>query len=118
VVLPNNQNVKVEIADSKLKRAKGLMYRKHLDKNSGMLFIFNDKAKHIFWMKNTLIALDIIWMDENFKIIDITHNAQPCNTTLCQTYMPALPAKYALEVNGKYSEEQSIKVGDFLKIVE
>lgn len=116
IVLPNNQIIKIEVADSALKRAKGLMYRKHLDENTGMLFIFDDQVKHIFWMKNTLIPLDMIWMNENFKIVDITGDVQPCTTTSCQTYMPASPAKYVLEVNGGYSKKQSIKIGDTLQL--
>lgn len=116
IVLPNAQIIKVEVADSTLKRAKGLMYRKHLDENTGMLFIFDDQTKHIFWMKNTLIPLDMIWVDENFKIVDISVNVQPCKTISCQTYMPASPAKYVLEVNGGYSEKQSIKIGDTLQL--
>lgn len=118
VVLPNNQSVKVGVADTAFKRAKGLMYQRYLDENSGMLFIFDDKAKHIFWMKNTLIALDMIWMDENLKVVDITYNVQPCNTDSCQTYMPSLPAKYVLEVNGGYSEKQNIKGGESLRLIK
>ena len=118
LILPNGHPINVNVADTTFGRTKGLMYRKHLDENSGMLFVFDDKTKHIFWMKNTLIALDIIWMDENLKIVDVTHNALPCNTKACQTYMPISPAKYALEVNGGYSERQNIKVGESLRLIE
>lgn len=115
VAFPNNTKIQIEIADTSLKRATGLMYRKSLPQNQGMLFIFDETAKHIFWMKNTLVPLDIIWLDENFKIVDISRSTPPCTTQKCQTYMPSSPAKYVLEVNSGISEQNNLKIGDQLK---
>lgn len=92
----------VEIADTTAKRARGLMYRKELGKNKGMLFIFPNSAKHSFWMANTKIPLDIIWMDENYNVVHVEKNVPPCsskNIILCPQYTPKTSAKYVLEVN-------------------
>jgi uncharacterized membrane protein (UPF0127 family) len=81
-----------------------------------MLFVYKNPAKYIFWMKNTLIPLDMIWLDENLKIVDITKNVPPCKTENCQTYMPKAKAQYILEVNAGYSDKQNINIGDTLKL--
>lgn len=117
LTLPNGSTISIEIADNPAKHAKGLMYRKYLDQNAGMLFIFDSPFKYAFWMKNTLIPLDIIWLDENMQIVDITYNTQPCKSDeRCKTYIPAKPAKYVLEVNAGFSERNNLKVGDTLKM--
>ena len=77
----NEKTFEVEIADTSLERAQGLMFRAELKEYQGMLFIFPISEKHSFWMKNTLIPLDIIWIDENKKIVYIYENAQPCRET-------------------------------------
>jgi uncharacterized membrane protein (UPF0127 family) len=104
--------VKVEIADTLKKRTVGLMDRQSLDEDSGMLFVFDLEAKHSFWMKNTLIPLDIIFIDSNNKIVDIKHNFEPCKKIICDTYASAEVAKYALEVNGGFSEKNNIRVNN------
>ncbi|MBI2057274.1 DUF192 domain-containing protein [Candidatus Pacearchaeota archaeon] len=68
----------VEIASTQEELSKGLMFRESLDENSGMLFIFQEERAYNFWMKNTLISLDIIWINSNKEVIFIEHNAQPC----------------------------------------
>ena len=70
----------VELARTESERDQGLMYRKELDKNKGMLFIFDKEGIYPFWMKNTLIPLDMIWIDSNNKIVFIAQNVQPCKT--------------------------------------
>ena len=103
--------INVEIADDNAEMEKGLMFREKLNENEGMLFVFGEEALHAFWMKNTLIPLDIIFIDENFDIIDIKH-AVPCKAEPCELYKPSKPAKYVLEVNEGFAEKNSIGVGD------
>ena len=103
--------VNVEIADDNNERMNGLMFRKNLDKNSGMLFVFDDEKNQTFWMKNTLIPLDIIFIGKDMKIVDIKH-ATPCNEDPCKLYQSSKPAKYALEVNGNFTIKNGIKVDD------
>lgn len=78
----NGYCFKLEIAKTVIERAKGLMFREKLDENKGMLFIFPTVEKHGFWMKNTLIPLDIIWIDESNKVVYIKKNVLPCKKKL------------------------------------
>ena len=89
----------VEIADSEKELIKGLMFRKNLDEDKGMLFIFTQPANYTFWMKNTLIPLDIIWIDENKAIVYIEENVPICEQDPCQTYTPNKEELYVLEIN-------------------
>src|SRR3989344_124116 len=85
---------KVEIASTSEELSKGLMFRENLNKNSGMLFIFHEEGIYGFWMKNTLIPLDIIWINSDKKIIFIKNNVLPCKTEICETFIPDENAKY------------------------
>jgi len=102
----------VEIADSQTKRLLGLMYRKNLDKNSGMLFIFEKENIYPFWMKNTFIPLDMIWIDEKQRVAFIKESAQPCKTNICPSTTPDKKAKYVLEINAGLTKELGINIGD------
>ena len=102
----------IEIADTMQKRETGLMNREYLASDVGMLFIFENEEVHSFWMKNTSITLDIIWIDGNNKIIFIKENAQPCKIEKCELFTPNEKAKYVLEINGGLTEEMGFDVGD------
>ncbi|MBU1111235.1 MAG: DUF192 domain-containing protein [Nanoarchaeota archaeon] len=106
--------VNVEIADTQNERNFGLMFRENLDENSGMIFIYEESDTYAFWMKNTLIQLDMIWINED-KIIIYIAEAEPCKADPCPTYAPEEPAKYILEVNQGFSQEHDINVGDKVK---
>lgn len=108
--------VQAEIADSEAEKTRGLMYRQSLAWESGMLFIFDEELLHSFWMKNTLIPLDIIWIDSDKNIVDITQNALPCKEEQeCESIIPVLEVKYVLEVNSGFTEQNKIRVGDKVK---
>lgn len=101
----------VESARTSAEQARGLMFRETLDKNKGMLFVFDDEQPRTFWMKNTKIPLDIIFISADKKIADIKKNFMPCKTQNCETHM-SKPAKYALEVNAGIVDENKITIGD------
>lgn len=103
--------VSVEIADNLEEQTVGLMYRTSLDENHGMLFVFENEEQKIFWMKNTKIPLDIIFIDADGVIVDMKENFQPCTVEECEKYY-SKPAQYALEVNAGFMEEKGIRVGD------
>ena len=103
--------INAEIADDSQEMAKGLMFRKHLNEDSGMLFIFENEEQQTFWMKNTLIPLDIIFIDKNFKIVDIRYTI-PCEKDPCRLYKSTKPAKYVLEMNGNFTSINKIKTGE------
>ncbi|MCK9467148.1 MAG: DUF192 domain-containing protein [Candidatus Absconditabacterales bacterium] len=103
----------VEVAKTDKERQKGLMDRQEMKKNKGMIFVFDEEKNYSFWMKDTLISLDIIRIDSLGKIVDI-QTASPCDATLCPTYIPQGNAKYVLEINAGMAEKKGIKIGDNL----
>ena len=107
--------INVEIADDSAKRTQGLMFREKLDDNAGMLFVFDDERHLSFWMKNTLIPLDMIFISKDLEIVDIKH-AAPCKKDPCALYKTVTPAKYVLEVNGNFTIKNNIKINDYINI--
>ena len=107
-----NNCFSVEIADTVQKREIGLMNRKNMPTDNGMFFIFKKEGVYNFWMKNTLIPLDIIWIDANLKIIYIEKKAQPCTIEQCETFGLKQKAKYVLEINGGLADKLGIKIGE------
>lgn len=108
----------VEVAETESQRNKGLMYRESLPQNAGMLFIFDKVGIYPFWMKNTLIPLDMVWISESGKITYISENVQPCSNSLeaiCKSVIPLSTAKYVLEVNSGVVKDLGIKIGDEVK---
>lgn len=101
----------VEVARNEQARRKGLMYREKLDLNEGMLFILDNEANHPFWMKNTKIPLDIIWINKDKKVVAVM-GADPCNIEDCPKYDPKVDSIYVLEINAGLADKHSIKVGD------
>lgn len=109
----NGHSYNLLIANDDKSRQIGLSNRKSLDKNTGMLFIFPDKNKYSFWMKNTQIPLDMIWVNDN-KIVYIVKNAPPQagkNDNL-PVYTPTADANYVLEINGGEIDKNKFKNGD------
>jgi len=107
-----DQCVDVQVVQTPEEMRKGLQFRSSLAKNAGMLFIFSESRRHSFWMKDTLISLDMIWMDGSQKVVHIARDVPPCQTTPCPTYTPIEPARYVLEVNAGYTDVLKIHVGD------
>ncbi len=112
VTSTTNIPITVEIADSLDEQAVGLMYRSELDNYHGMLFVFDDTKIRNFWMKNTKIALDILFIDENKNIIDIKENVAPCYDDPCPVYTSTDNAMYTLEVNAGFVKEHEIIAGN------
>lgn len=109
----NGHSYNLLLASDDKSRQIGLSNRKSLDKNTGMLFIFPKKAVYSFWMKNTQIPLDMMFIDDN-KIVYIVKNAPPQagkDTTL-PIYTPTAQANYVLEVNGGEADKYKYKTGD------
>lgn len=105
----------IEIADTPEKRAQGLMYRSSLVQESGMLFVFPEEGIRNFWMKNTRIPLDILFISAQKEIIGISRNAQPCINDICPHISSETPAQYVLELPGGFTSENDIMVGDSVK---
>lgn len=101
----NQISLDVEVADNSSSRARGLMFRRTMPETSGMLFIFPDMRQPSFWMKNTLIPLDMLFLDENGQVVDIHNMAMPQDLT---TITSSQPAKAVLEINGGMAEKWGI----------
>lgn len=99
----------IEIAESRAQHARGLMFRKEIPDNFGMLFLFEEEAILSFWMKNTYVPLDILFIGKDGTIVDIHENAEPLSL---KTIKPARPAKGALEVIGGSVQNKSLQIGD------
>ena len=104
----------VEIVDTPTEREIGLMNRESLDENAGMLFIFEYEGYYPFWMKNTLIPLDMIWINSNRTVVDIK-NAIPCKEENCPVTYPYGDALYVLEINGGTAVKKNITLGQEVK---
>lgn len=95
----NGERIIIEISKTPEEMQKGLMFRENLCLDCGMLFIFEEEDFHGFWMKNTLIPLDMIFIDADLNIVDILY-AEPCTENICKPYIPKKKALYVLETNG------------------
>ena len=102
--------VRVEIASDDASRTRGLMYRRSLEPDRGMIFVFPVADLHTFWMRNTLVPLDMIWMDEEFTVVHVERSVPPCKADPCPiTNTP--PADAALEVNAGTAKGAGIAAG-------
>jgi YVTN family beta-propeller protein len=107
--------VYVDVANDPEEQSKGLMFRKNMEWNNGMLFVYEDVKYLSFWMKNTYIPLDMIFADKDLRIVDIKQDVQPClQEDICPSYPSKQPAKYVLEVNAGFVQQNGIRVGDVL----
>ena len=106
-----DKEIWAEVAKTPEERAQGLMGRKHLDRDAGMLFIFENEGHHAFWMKNTLISLSIAFIDKEGRIVQIT-NMKPLTL---ESHPPPKPVLYALEMNKGWFSANGIKAGDTVR---
>jgi len=102
----------VELAVTSEERSLGLMFREHLDPDKGMLFIYKDEGVHYFWMKNTLIPLDMIWINGNREVISISKDVQPCEISQCPLIGSEQKVQYVLELNAGSSDKIGLAIGD------
>ena len=103
------RKIDIEIADSDSSRMMGLMFRKSMDDTKGMLFIFDKAEQHSFWMKNTVMSLDIIFINENNEIVKIHKHTKPFSTESLPSIKPSM---YVVEVQAGFTDKYGIKDGD------
>lgn len=106
----------VELAETREKQALGLMFRDEMAEDHGMLFLFPAESMRSFWMKNTRIPLDILYFDEDLKLVSMSENTPPCRTRNCPAYRSTGPAKYVLELNAGKAAELGLKAGDVMEL--
>jgi len=101
----------VDVAETEKQRRVGLMYTSLLATNRGMLFIFEQEQIQKVWMKNTLIALDVVFISENDQVVSIIQGMTPCMKEPCEIYSSDSKARYMLELNAGIVKGKGIKVG-------
>jgi uncharacterized membrane protein (UPF0127 family) len=106
--------VTVEVARGEAQVARGLMFRERLGVDEGMLFVFPETAEHVFWMKNTLIPLDMIFITVDGHVAGVRKNATPMSTAEISV---GTPSRYVLEVPGGWAERRGVAVGDRVEFV-
>jgi len=118
ILIKNETKINLEIAKAQTEKTLGLMFRKELCRNCGMIFIFDDEEEKTFWMKNTYIPLDIIFLSKDFKINKIFKNVERYNEKMSDDEIPKVSAKgkYVIEINAFLSDELKLKEGEKLKI--
>jgi len=102
--------VEAELAYTDANRSRGLMFRETMPEDAGMLFLFPYMDAHSFWMKNTLISLDILWLNERKEIVYMV-TVQPCKKDPCESYSPLQKALYVLELNAGFANRHKIRIG-------
>jgi uncharacterized protein len=113
---PNAPSVTVELAATDKERSRGLMYRTHMAKNAGMLFLPDGPPRvQTFWMKNTCIALDMLFITQDGVIAGILENVPPMNTK--PRFVPA-PSSYVLEVNAGWAAAAGVRSGQRITLPE
>ena len=111
----NTLNIYVDVSRNREERQKGLSGRDQLPLNEGMLFVFETSSNWAIWMKDMKFPIDIIWIGEDKKIVDIAQNALPepgKDDRELKIYRPKGPAKYILEINAGLSKLHNLQVGD------
>ena len=117
VFFPDGSSITAELAKTDEERARGLMFRERIRPDQGMLFVFEEEGLHGFWMKNTLVALDILWLGRDRRIVHIAADVPPCKADPCPTYGPDVPAAYVLELKAGEAGARGLKAHDRLEFV-
>ncbi len=115
VTLPSGAVIHAEVVQTPAARQKGLMFRDHLPKSAGMLFLFPRPASYQFWMKNCKFPLDMIWLNEKKEVVHLVEKAPPCSADPCPQYGPTdRVALYVLEINAGLARKERLKLGSRL----
>lgn len=117
VFFPDGRSVTAELAVTDEERSRGLMFRDQVLPGQGMLFVFEEEGLHSFWMKNTLVPLDMLWLGRDRRIISIAKNVPPCAAEPCPTYGPETPALFVLELKAGQADVFGLKLRDRLEFV-
>ena len=120
-IMVDDVPVEVQIADTEPRRVRGLMFQDQLPYDQGMIFVFAEPGLYSLWMLNMQFHLDMIWFDENGKVVHIEKNVPPCKTALeistCQSVVPEGEAKYVLEVTSGFIDQNNITRDSILSII-
>ena len=117
-VLPSGAEFTLEIAADPDSRSRGYMGRESVGPREGMLFVFERPERHGFWMKNCLVPLDMIWLDDSRRVVDVSHSVPPCPPGgECPEVRPKGASRYVLEIQSGAATRHGLKVGDQVVIL-
>ncbi len=111
LTLPSGTVLQVEVMVKDEDRAMGLMFRPSLPKDRGMLFIFERPDFHGIWMKNCRFPIDIVWLDEEKKVVHVAESVPPCKAEPCPVYNPLRRASYVVELNAGQAKREKAVLG-------
>ncbi len=111
LTLPSGKVLQVEVMVSDEDRAMGLMFRPSLPQDRGMLFLFERPDFHAIWMKNCKFPIDILWLDEDHKVVHLAEAVPPCTAEPCAVYQPLRKAVYVVELNAGQARREKAVVG-------
>ena len=113
--------LEVQIADTDPRRIRGLMFQDQLPYDQGMIFVFNEPGLYSLWMLNMQFSLDMVWFDQNGKVVHIEKDISPCKTVVeisaCQSIVPSDDAVYVLEVTSGFVDQNNITKDSVLRII-
>lgn len=113
--LPDGSIIRLELALTPEEIAQGLMFRPSLPADRGMIFLFQETRHPTFWMKNTLIPLDIVFLDERGTVVDVEHRAPPCAAEPCPRYTSRAPSRAVLELAAGVAAEHAVGEGSVIR---
>jgi len=116
-IFPDGHEFRLELARTPQQRALGYMYRSRVAPDEGMLFLFDQSDFHSIWMKNCLVALDVVWLSDDLRVVHLERSVPPCKADPCPGYPPMSKARYFLEVAAGMTKKAHLNVGDPVKIV-
>ena len=115
VRMPSGRSLVAVVADTPERTMYGYMFRREVKEDEGLVFVYPEAGVHPFWMKNTLVPLDIIWMDEAFEVLHV-ETAAPCKADPCPSYGTPRISRYTLELKAGSAARERLRVGDRIAI--
>jgi uncharacterized membrane protein (UPF0127 family) len=117
VYFPDGSAVTAELAVTDEERQQGLMFRDKIEESQGMLFVFEAEDIHAFWMKNMKFPIDILWLDNQKRIVHMEAGVPPCTADPCPSYVPKAPAMYVLELKSGAAGRHGLHLYDRVEFV-
>ncbi len=117
VFFPDGSSVTAELAETPEQRQLGLMFRIGINPDQGMLLVFEEENFFAIWMKNMNFSLDILWLDQEKRIVHIECDVPPCQDDPCPSYSPQIPAMYVLELKAGNVRDHGLKLYDRLEFI-
>lgn len=111
LTLPSGRVFQAELMASDADRAKGLMFRPSLPRGRALLFVFDALDFHAIWMKNCRFPIDIVWLDEERKVVHVAPRVPPCRADPCPSYQPMRRSSYVIEMNAGDAKREKLAIG-------